>query len=290
MFMLGAGVSTAAGIPDFRTPGSGLYDNLAKYNLPSPESVFSLEYLREHPETFYRVATEMRLWPGGHPPTHVHHFIRLLAEDGRLLKCCTQNIDGLERAAGLRSDDILEAHGTFSTSACINCHKAVSTSEVRRIAESGEVPRCDDCGGIVKPDVVFFGESLPKSFHDFYENEAREADLLIIIGTSLTVYPFAGLADRVGPNVPRVVIDMVRVGTSSFRFPGDRQGPRGVAETLTMLLRGVKLGAGSAKPRRDILLLGNCQEAIQRLAEKIGLGERLRVAYEVKMREHKPLI
>ncbi|KAJ1630296.1 DHS-like NAD/FAD-binding domain-containing protein [Pavlovales sp. CCMP2436] len=96
--MAGAGLSTAAGIPDFRTPGSGLYYQLEKYDLPNPQAVFSIDYFRVRPEPFHMLAREM--WPGKFAPTAAHAFIKMLADKGKLLRCYTQNIDGLERLAG----------------------------------------------------------------------------------------------------------------------------------------------------------------------------------------------
>ncbi|XP_040399005.1 NAD-dependent protein deacetylase sirtuin-2 [Cygnus olor] len=114
--MVGAGISTAAGIPDFRSPGTGLYANLARYELPYPEAIFDIAYFKEHPEPFFALAKE--LLPGQLKPTVCHYFMRLLKEKGLLLRCYTQNIDTLERVAGLEPEELVEAHGTFFTSHC----------------------------------------------------------------------------------------------------------------------------------------------------------------------------
>ena len=98
--MAGAGISVSAGIPDFRTPGTGLYDNLAKYNLPEPTAVFDINFFRDNPAPFYQLAKE--LFPGQYRPTPTHNFIRLLHDHGLLLRCFTQNIDSLEAEAGER--------------------------------------------------------------------------------------------------------------------------------------------------------------------------------------------
>jgi NAD+-dependent protein deacetylase SIR2 len=123
VFCVGAGISTNSGIPDFRTPGTGLYSNLAALKLPYPEAVFSLQYFRQDPQPFYTLAET--LYPGEFKPTLTHTFIRLMQDKGRLLKCFTQNIDTLERMAGVKPELIVEAHGSFATSSCIDCGEAV---------------------------------------------------------------------------------------------------------------------------------------------------------------------
>ena len=118
-----AGISTSAGIPDFRTKGTGLYDNLQEYNLPYAEAVFDISYFRNKPQAFYTLAKE--IMPGKYAPTITHHFIKYLHDKKILLRCYTQNIDGLERLAGLDDEKLVEAHGTFATSRCIKCRDFV---------------------------------------------------------------------------------------------------------------------------------------------------------------------
>ncbi|KAG5499461.1 hypothetical protein JIQ42_04934 [Leishmania sp. Namibia] len=221
LVLVGAGASVAAGIPDFRSPDTGIYANLGKYNLDDPTDAFSLTLLREKPEIFYTIAREINLWPGHFQPTAVHHFIRLLQDEGRLLRCCTQNIDGLEKAAGVSPELLVEAHGSFANAACIDCHAPFSIEQNYVEAMSGVVSRCTACGGIVKPNVVFFGESLPDAFFDALHHDAPSAELVIIIGTSLQVHPFALLPCFVPKWVPRIVMNRERVGGFLFRFPDD---------------------------------------------------------------------
>lgn len=109
----------AAGIPDFRSPGTGLYDNLQKYDLPHPQAIFELSYFNKNPKPFFVLAKE--LYPGCFKPTICHYFIRLLAEKGLLLRHYTQNIDTLERVAQIPDSKIIEAHGTFYTGHCLKC-------------------------------------------------------------------------------------------------------------------------------------------------------------------------
>lgn len=116
----------AAGIPDFRSPKSGLYHNLEKYNLPHPQAIFELDFFIDNPEPFFVLAKQ--LMPVGFKPTPSHYFIRLLWEKGLLLRHYTQNVDTLERVAGLPDDVLVEAHGTFHTGHCLKC-KAKYTLE-----------------------------------------------------------------------------------------------------------------------------------------------------------------
>ena len=116
--MVGAGLSTPSGIPDFRTPGTGIYDNLQQYNLPYPEAIFDIAYFRYHPEPFYTWAREF--FPGiNYQPNLGHKFIKTLENEGKLLRLFTQNIDGLEILAGVSQDKLVFAHGSFSAASCI---------------------------------------------------------------------------------------------------------------------------------------------------------------------------
>jgi len=289
LIMMGAGCSVAAGIPDFRSPGTGLYSKLGDYGLESPEQVFSIDLLKEKPQIFYNVANDLQLWPGLFPPTHVHHFVKLLVDEGRVLRVCTQNIDTLERRAGIPEDKLLEAHGSFATAHCINaeCKAPYPMDELRRIAEQREVPRCPKCQTVVKPDVVFFGEGLPPLFHEVLRKEAREADFLIVMGTSLKVYPFASLIDAVPDDVPRVLINNERAG--DFVFGDDtKQTPaaneaekeEGLDSMQKLLAALMGVHQRSRKgPLRDVFLQGDCQAVVKALAEKLGLAQSLDAAY-----------
>lgn len=247
LVMTGAGISTAAGIPDFRSKDTGLYANLARLNLPYAEAVFDISYFREHPEPFYVLAQE--LYPGKFYPTISHVFISLLAAKGLLFHLFTQNIDTLERKAGVPGDKIVEAHGSFATQRCIDCKTPYPDDKMHKHVLAGKVPRCEECNGLVKPDIVFFGEALPEEFREKAHYPAV-ADLVLIMGTSLTVHPFAGLPGTVREGVPRVLINMERVG-----------------------------GLG-ARPD-DVLELGDCDTGIRKLADKLGWRDEL----ESKWRE-----
>lgn len=243
---MGAGISTAAGIPDFRSPDTGIYANLAHLDLPDPEAVFDISYFRRDPRPFYALARELS--PGRFRPTLAHSFIKLLYDKGRLLKHFSQNIDCLERRAGLPGEMIVEAHGSFATQHCIDCKAEYPEEEMKQAIEKGEVPYCHQCSGIVKPDIVFFGQSLPE---DFFLNRTlpAAADLCIIMGTSLMVQPFASLAGFCKEGTPRVLINLDRVG-----------------------------GLGSRPD--DVLLLGDCETGVREFAKALGWLEELEALWE----------
>jgi len=262
--MAGAGISTSAGIPDFRTPGTGLYDNLQKYNLPEPTAVFDIRFFRHNPRPFFLLARE--LYPGKFSPTPCHFFIRLLQEKGLLLRHYTQNIDTLEREAGISDEKLVEAHGAFHTGHCIDCRKEYSQAWIKeRILvdkDEAEIPRCTraNCGGVVKPDIVFFGENLPERFFKCVTNDFKQCDLLIVLGTSLVVQPFASLIDRVGPHCPRLLINMEEVG---------------VSDRLDVLLTGGGLQLGKGNNYRDAAWLGECDKGVLELAKGAGWQDEL---------------
>uniref|UniRef100_A0A3Q3F7G6 NAD-dependent protein deacetylase n=1 Tax=Labrus bergylta TaxID=56723 RepID=A0A3Q3F7G6_9LABR len=212
--MAGAGISTPSGIPDFRSPGSGLYDNLQQYDLPYAEAIFEINFFHHNPKPFFALAKE--LYPGNYRPNLTHYFVRLLHEKGQLVRMYTQNIDGLERLSGIPPEMLVEAHGTFSTATCTVCRRKYEGEELRPDVMSGTVPRCPTCTGVLKPDIVFFGEELPTHFFK-HLTDFPLADLLIVMGTSLEVEPFASLAGAVRSSVPRLLINRDLVGPFAWR-------------------------------------------------------------------------
>ncbi|OWK51047.1 NAD-dependent protein deacetylase sirtuin-2 [Lonchura striata] len=266
--MVGAGISTSAGIPDFRSPGTGLYSNLQSYNLPYPEAIFEIRFFKKHPEPFFALARE--LYPGQFKPTVCHYFMRLLQDKGLLLRCYTQNIDTLERVAGLDPELLVEAHGTFFTSHCLrpSCRQRYSLAWMRERIFSSLVPKCEKCQGLVKPDIVFFGESLPARFFALLESDFEKVDLLIIMGTSLQVQPFASLISRVPTNTPRLLINKEKTG----------QG-----DPLMSLMGFGGMDFDSDKAYRDVAWLGDCDSGCLALAELLGWKEELE---ELVRREH----
>ncbi|XP_023616301.1 NAD-dependent protein deacetylase sirtuin-2 isoform X3 [Myotis lucifugus] len=260
--LVGAGISTSAGIPDFRSPSTGLYANLQKYHLPYPEAIFEIGYFKKHPEPFFALAKE--LYPGQFKPTLCHYFIRLLKEKGLLRRCYTQNIDTLERVAGLEPEDLVEAHGTFYTSHCISplCRKEYTLSWMKEKIFSEVTPKCENCQSVVKPDIVFFGENLPARFFSCIQADFLNVDLLIIMGTSLQVQPFASLISKTPLSTPRLLINKEKTGQTD-PFLGMMMG----------------LGGGmdfdSKKAYRDVAWLGDCDQGCLALADLLGWKKEL---------------
>ena len=184
VFFGGAGVSTESGIPDFRSV-DGLYNQ--KYDEP-PETIISHSYFLRWPEKFYRLYREKMLYPDAEP-NDCHLALARLEQDGKLKAVITQNIDGLHQKAG--SKNVIELHGSTLRNYCMNCGKSYPVSY---IIKADGVPRCS-CGGMVKPDVVLYEESLHDGDMERAVSAIRKADLFIVGGTSLTVYPAAGLVE-----------------------------------------------------------------------------------------------
>ena len=182
VFFGGAGVSTESGIPDFRSV-DGLYSQ--KFEYP-PETIISHSFYERRPEYFFRFYREKML-PLGFEPNITHQVLARWEEEGKLSAVVTQNIDGLHQKAG--SKKVYELHGSVLRNYCTRCRK-FHTAEF--IKESAGVPRCS-CGGIVKPDVVLYEENLEEKTIESSIRAISSADLLIVAGTSLTVYPAAGL-------------------------------------------------------------------------------------------------
>lgn len=187
VFFGGAGVSTESGIPDFRST-DGLYHQ--KFDYP-PETILSHAFFYQHPEYFFKFYREKML-PLDYQPNEAHKKLAALEQAGKLRAIVTQNIDGLHQAAG--SKTVYELHGSTLRNYCTRCGKFFPVQFIEDAAGVGDgVPRCDECGGIVKPDVVLYEEGLDEETMENAVHAIRGADTLIVGGTSLAVYPAAGL-------------------------------------------------------------------------------------------------
>jgi len=189
VFFGGAGVSTESGIPDFRSV-NGLYNQRYKY---PPETILSHGFFMRHTEAFYQFYREKMLFPDARP-NKAHLALAALERVGKLKAVVTQNIDGLHQAAG--SGNVLELHGSVRRNFCMACGKPYGLEAILR---SDGVPRCS-CGGVIKPDVVLYEEPLDDDTVVRSVEYISKADMLIIGGTSLNVYPAAGLIDYYSGN------------------------------------------------------------------------------------------
>ena len=185
VFFGGAGVSTESGIPDFRSTG-GLYSQTYKY---PPEMIVSHTFYEECPEEFFDFYKKRMLFMNAQPNA-AHKKLAQLEKAGKLKAVITQNIDGLHQAAGSRT--VLELHGSVLRNYCEKCYQFYG---IDTILNSTGIPRCEKCGGIIKPDVVLYEEGLDEKTLNAAVRYIHEADVLIIGGTSLAVYPAAGLID-----------------------------------------------------------------------------------------------
>lgn len=185
VFFGGAGVSTESGIPDFRS-STGIFSKKLNKNI-SPEELVSRVFFDNYPREFFKFYRENLVYLNARP-NDCHKALVILEQTGKLQKVITQNIDGLHQAAG--SNCVLELHGSIRRNYCVNCHKAY---DVKVVIECEGIPRCTKCGGIIKPDIILYGEELNEEIFTAAEKEIEAADMLIVGGTSLAAYPAAAL-------------------------------------------------------------------------------------------------
>jgi NAD-dependent deacetylase len=185
----GAGISVPSGIPDFRTPGTGLWSDV------DPMEVAHISSWRRDPVRFWAFYEHRFQTLGGKEPNGAHRALVEMERRGHLAAVVTQNIDRLHRVAG--SSELVEVHGTIATSSCLGCGSREELAEVRRriAAAPDGVPRCDACDAPLKPDVVLFGEWLPVAAIERAQALCASADVLLCIGTSLEVHPVAALPE-----------------------------------------------------------------------------------------------
>ena len=222
VFFGGAGVSTESGIPDFRSQ-DGLYQQRWKY---PPEQIVSHTFFTRRTEEFYEFYKEKMLYLDA-KPNAAHIALARLEKAGKLRSVVTQNIDGLHQAAG--SDRVWELHGSVLRNRCMDCGREF---DVRAVKEAQGVPRCG-CGGVIKPDVVLYEEGLDQRVIRGAVEDIAQADLLIIGGTSLGVYPAAGLIDYYRGK------ELVLINRSPT--PRDRQAMLLITASIGEVLGGLKV-------------------------------------------------
>ncbi|XP_028408359.1 NAD-dependent protein deacetylase sirtuin-1-like [Dendronephthya gigantea] len=219
LVLTGAGVSVSCGIPDFRSR-DGIYARLSKEypDLPDPQAMFDIKYFRSNTKPFYKFAKE--IYPGKFKPSLSHRFIHHLEKSNKLLRNYTQNIDTLEREAGITR--VIECHGSFSTASCTNCKYNVPSTAIRDDILNQVTPFCPKCQvsedtlSVMKPDIVFFGESLPQTFYDCIEQDINQVDLLIVIGSSLKVRPVNLIPNQIPANIPQILINREPLSNMNF--------------------------------------------------------------------------
>ncbi len=192
VFFGGAGVSTESGIPDFRGAG-GLYtaDGSARPFDVSPETILSAPYFNKYPDRFFSFYREKIVFLSAEP-NPAHWILSRLEKEGRLRAIVTQNIDGLHQKAGSRK--VIELHGSIHRNYCVDCGRNFPLDAAQAAQDTDGIPRCG-CGGIIRPDVVLYGEDLSQEAIRSAIQAISHADVLIVGGTSLSVYPAAGLVD-----------------------------------------------------------------------------------------------
>ncbi|XP_054166819.1 NAD-dependent protein deacetylase sirtuin-1-like isoform X2 [Oppia nitens] len=238
--LTGAGVSVSCGIPDFRSR-DGIYARLSKDfpDLPDPQAMFDIHYFRRDPRPFFKFAKE--IYPGLFKPSISHRFIRFLENKNKLLRNYTQNIDTLEKAAGI--DRVITCHGSFATATCTHCKYRVDASVIKDDIFEQRIPKCPHCPpdlddmAVMKPDIVFFGEGLSDEFHSAMSHDKDDCDLLIVMGSSLKVRPVALIPNSIPESVPQILINREPLNHLTF----------------------------------DIELLGDCDVIVKQLCQRLGL-------------------
>lgn len=217
LVVTGAGILTSLGIPDFRS-FKGLYSQLTHLELHDPQQVFDIDTFNKDPSIFYSIAH--LVLPPESKYSLLHAFLRLLQDKNKLLRNYTQNIDDLESKAGITDKKLIQCHGSFRTAACITCKTTFVGSKIYEHIRKQRIPRCFNCFdpildnstvapnfGVIKPSITFFGENLPKQYHDSVKADCRDCDLVIVVGTSLKVDPVASLISKIPDDVPKILIN-----------------------------------------------------------------------------------
>ena len=217
VFFGGAGVSTESGIKDYRSE-DGLYNTVKQYNV-SPETILSRSFFESHPDVFYDFYYNFFLKTTAEP-NRAHYSLAKLEKIGKLKALITQNIDGLHQKAG--SKNVIELHGTVQRHYCPKCFSSMSFEQVKAL--KGQIPKCKNCGNIVKPYVVLYEEALDEQVISKAINAISSADLLIIGGTSLSVYPAAGFINYFNGDIVLINRDETQMDSKASIVFRDRIG------------------------------------------------------------------
>jgi NAD-dependent SIR2 family protein deacetylase len=256
VFLVGAGISTSAGIPDFRSE-DGIFNQIKeKYNLDSPEKFFDIDFFYKNPNLFYEFSKEF--YSKHYEPTLFHYFMSFINHKNLLYYIFTQNIDNLESKLNIDKEKIIFSHGNLFEASCPKCGDKINFSNYLDYVMNNKVKYCEKCGSPVKSSVIFYGESLTE---EFYEKsfDLLNADLIFIAGTNLEVAPFNKLAyGHTNQNSYRIVINKLRVGRK-------------------YVLRGLDYEDANSK---DIMLIGDCDEIIKMIIGDLGWEKEFYKYYE----------
>lgn len=228
--LTGAGISTPSGIPDFRTPGSGVW---SRFN---PMEVASLTAFRYQPEKFFTWLHPMAKKMFDALPNPAHYALAVLEKAGYLQTIITQNIDGLHQRAG--SEEVLEVHGTLDSLTCIGCyHKYPAGDFISSFIQKGTPPRCPSCSEILKPDVILYEEQLPRTTWLKAQKACQNCSLILVAGSSLEVVPAATLPQRALENHAKLII--INQGTTYLDSRAEIRIEGDVAEILPLISKAV---------------------------------------------------
>ena len=269
--LTGAGISVKSGIPDFRSPGTGIYDNIKKYGILKPDLLFNRAFIKNAPKPFFSLVKEFI--DKEYEPTNAHYLSVLFKNKGLLMRYYTQNIDSLDLKACLTPPYLIECHGHMRTSSCTNssCKNKIPTESIKNIIIKGQIPYCEKCNSLIIPDVVMNDDDLPDEFFEQLDKDFHECDLLIVMGTSLQVEPFPGMIEDPPLDVPRVLINKEPVATYVEEL-GEKNG-RLVEISEDRLSQKFKFG--HFFNRRDIFLGGDLQNNVLELIKELGWEEDL---------------
>ena len=256
VFLVGAGISTSAGIPDFRSE-DGIFNQIKeKYNLDSPEKFFDIDFFYKNPNLFYEFSKEF--YSKHYEPTLFHYFMSFINHKNLLYYIFTQNIDNLESKLNIDKEKIIFSHGNLFEASCPKCGDKINFSNYLDYVMNNKVKYCEKCGSPIKSSVIFYGESLSE---EFYEKsfDLLNADLIFIAGTNLEVAPFNKLAyGHTNQNSYRIVINKLRVGRK-------------------YVIRGLDYEDANSK---DIMLIGDCDEITKMLIKDLGWEKEFYKYYE----------
>lgn len=255
----GAGISVSCGIPDFRSK-DGIYAMAQHMDvvLPEPECLFQIEYFREDPTPFFQIVRNA--FANSPVPSPTHRFLKLLQDKKKLLRVYTQNIDGLEEAAGVNR--VIPCHGSFAWSTCMRCRNRVPTSSLMSAIQAGVIPTCsvNDCRGVLKPDITFFGELLDDKVSTSITKDRLQADLLLVMGTSLKVAPVMEIPGYLPAHIPQVVINKTLLKRKKIKKKAPGQVPSEMAKSNGK--------TGGDDEEFDLSLLGNCDDIVRYICDQ----------------------